>query len=360
MQDKLKVTRAQLQEIYPQVCRAWQNRIKQVLEGNLFGDFFEVGRELIQEARNSTVSPDQKAWLDRVFPKPVLEVGKWYKHTFKMGERQEDGYMLFLFEGEFGFDIAKGFYHTASGGEYGEDITVQDKESENYILATSEEILNAFRKEAKKRGLVPTVDVLCLADGLRFTIGNVPHPIELELLTNRSEFWLKGQTYGQSLRTGVCVYKDGVWADPYQECVPEGSEMENTCNEEAINPEPEFLKELILVAKECRWDRNYILMFCGGRDEEYSNLRDFMGLKYGEGFFEKFEERYKPKEPTYRPFTYEEAVEQLLGKVVKHKSVQRTLIIQGLGASGAAGLSYKQLLKDFTFQDGSPVGIKEN
>lgn len=65
--------------------------------------------------------------------------------------------------------------------------------------------------------------------------------------------------------------------------------------------------------------------------------------------------------PTYRTFTRETAP---LGKIVVHKNHKDRYLLSAVGNSliylgGKLHASFKELLSDFTFEDGSPCGIEE-
>jgi len=65
-------------------------------------------------------------------------------------------------------------------------------------------------------------------------------------------------------------------------------------------------------------------------------------------------------EPTYKPFTRESVP---LGKIVVHKNHKDRYMLSAAGNSliylgGKLHASFKELLADFTFEDGSPCGIE--
>ena len=64
--------------------------------------------------------------------------------------------------------------------------------------------------------------------------------------------------------------------------------------------------------------------------------------------------RVKP-EPEYIPFTFEDA-EFFTGKVVKHKTANQLAVVTWCSNETTSAGSYKRLLYDFTFLDGSPCG----
>ena len=64
--------------------------------------------------------------------------------------------------------------------------------------------------------------------------------------------------------------------------------------------------------------------------------------------------RVKP-EPEYIPFTFEDA-EFLIGKVVKHKTDNHLVVVTWCSNETTSVASYKRLLCDYTFLDGSPCG----
>src|SRR5690606_10316620 len=78
-----KVTRKQLGEIYPLVCKDWQRKINEVLIQNPFSDTMEVDNELLLKAYSHANSVVHTRWLDKVTGgiyslKPQIELNKWY------------------------------------------------------------------------------------------------------------------------------------------------------------------------------------------------------------------------------------------------------------------------------------------
>lgn len=65
------------------------------------------------------------------------------------------------------------------------------------------------------------------------------------------------------------------------------------------------------------------------------------------------------QEPEYVPFTFEDA-EFLIGKPVKHKKDSWVEIITYCNKNETSSCMYEDLLRDYTFLDGSPCGkLKE-
>lgn len=65
------------------------------------------------------------------------------------------------------------------------------------------------------------------------------------------------------------------------------------------------------------------------------------------------------KQPKYVPFTFEDA-EHLIGKPVKHKKDSWVEIITYCNKNETSSCMYEDLLRDYTFLDGSPCGkLKE-
>ena len=63
----------------------------------------------------------------------------------------------------------------------------------------------------------------------------------------------------------------------------------------------------------------------------------------------------EPKYPKYIPFTFEDA-EHLIGKPVKHKKDSWVEIITYCNKNETSSCMYEDLLRDYTFLDGSPCG----
>lgn len=80
------VTREQLAEIYEHVCGNWKEEIRKVMSQNIFSNEFEVDEALIQKARRSARTQEQRDWLDKVFGKDAdeLKIGDWaiYKENY--------------------------------------------------------------------------------------------------------------------------------------------------------------------------------------------------------------------------------------------------------------------------------------
>lgn len=63
----------------------------------------------------------------------------------------------------------------------------------------------------------------------------------------------------------------------------------------------------------------------------------------------------EPKQPEYIPFTFEDA-EHLIGKSVKHKKDSWVEVITYCNKNETSSCMYEDLLRDYTFLDGSPCG----
>ena len=63
----------------------------------------------------------------------------------------------------------------------------------------------------------------------------------------------------------------------------------------------------------------------------------------------------EPKQPEYIPFTFEDA-EFLIGKPVKHKKDSWVEVITYCNENETSSCMYEDLLRDYTFLDGSPCG----
>lgn len=64
--------------------------------------------------------------------------------------------------------------------------------------------------------------------------------------------------------------------------------------------------------------------------------------------------RVKP-EPKYVPFSFEDA-EFLIGKIIRRRVKNLIISIYYCDDERASGISYKDLLENYTFLDGSPCG----
>lgn len=67
-----------------------------------------------------------------------------------------------------------------------------------------------------------------------------------------------------------------------------------------------------------------------------------------------YDYRVKP-EPKYVPFTYEDANE-LIGKAVKHKSLNYVELIKFISDTHVGDISFVELFQYYTFLDGTPCG----
>lgn len=66
----MKISREKLQEIYAIVCNDWQNKIKSLLNANLFANEIEVPNNLILEAYSEAKEDKHTKWLKKNMPKP--------------------------------------------------------------------------------------------------------------------------------------------------------------------------------------------------------------------------------------------------------------------------------------------------
>lgn len=141
-----EVTRKQLQEIYPNVCKDWQSKINKVASTNPLHDVFEVEADLIEEAYDQA-DVDQIKWLDMVFPefRPELVVGRWYSY----------GGGITCYQGQKGYLQAFGVRSDGSWMGLGNCGNSRHKWKE----ATEQQVLEVLTKEAKRRGLVKGVKV---------------------------------------------------------------------------------------------------------------------------------------------------------------------------------------------------------
>lgn len=98
--------------------------------------------------------------------------------------------------------------------------------------------------------------------------------------------------------------------------------------------------------------------FAEGKQIEYAK-RHFVNKSWTstiEPVWNWCENEYRIKtEPEYVPFTFEDAV-FLIGKVVKCKTQDYTVMITSCTEFGTNADDWKPLLDDFTFLDGSPCG----
>ena len=69
----------------------------------------------------------------------------------------------------------------------------------------------------------------------------------------------------------------------------------------------------------------------------------------------RYRVKEQPKEPEYVPFTFEDA-EHLIGKPVKHKKDSWVEVITYCNENETSSCMYEDLLRDYTFLDGSPCG----
>src|SRR5690606_3094476 len=156
-----KVTRKQLGEIYPLVCKAWKDRITQVLSQNPFSDTVEVDNELLLKAYQAGSNEYHINWLDEVTGgiknlKPQIELGKWYWVKAQNDLQKQDAliYVQDLTEdckGNFGFN---------HDGKWLNGVL--DKRGSNHIWnnldslrpTTDAEVYEALKKEAIRRGLI--------------------------------------------------------------------------------------------------------------------------------------------------------------------------------------------------------------
>jgi len=108
----------------------------------------------------------------------------------------------------------------------------------------------------------------------------------------------------------------------------------------------------------------FITAFAEGKEIEW-----FDGIKWVSLPNPNWENLYTPivrikPEPKYIPFTFEDA-EFLIGKLIKDKHTNSIFIIIGVNAVGIMitidnYISFKNLLENYTFLDGSPCGKIEN
>jgi hypothetical protein len=101
-----------------------------------------------------------------------------------------------------------------------------------------------------------------------------------------------------------------------------------------------------------------ILAYLEGNEVQYKpSLGEWSDIKYPT-FLEHFDYRIKP-EPKLIPFDFSDA-EMLVNKIVKSKdgSIVSLITDAGIGKVwvGKWGDTYDNLLKDYTFLDGSPCG----
>lgn len=81
--------------------------------------------------------------------KEELQVGKWYKYKYKLGEK--DGYLLFNFNGTIDENSQYGFKHSSSDQNFTKNISIYEEHVGKYTLATQQEVKEAFIKEATRR-----------------------------------------------------------------------------------------------------------------------------------------------------------------------------------------------------------------
>lgn len=116
----------------------------------------------------------------------------------------------------------------------------------------------------------------------------------------------------------------------------------------------------------------FIKAFGEGRIIEFSSITDVSKAwrevtDFPIGMIKNFKFRIKP-EPKYRPFKdAEECWQEMLKHEpfgwVKDKDTQKFLVCKALGKLFFIGIedkpyNYKEVLRDYTFADGTPFGVK--
>jgi len=109
--------------------------------------------------------------------------------------------------------------------------------------------------------------------------------------------------------------------------------------------------------------RDLIIAWANGAQIQFKNsFNEWRDLKNNAPSWEpslKYRIKPEPPAPKYRPFTYEEAKTQLLGKTVISKTGEQMNIVSSVTTSYTMGTTYENMLEQFMFLDGTPCGVLE-
>lgn len=151
---------------------------------------FKITEEQIKENKDLTL----KEYFKEVF-ETKLEVGKWYKDNLK------DSGLIFIekYNGIHEGLTAYGFcWNTFDWTE--SHSRWRSNSKQGLVLATEEEVFNALKKEAEKRGYKVGSRVKCLKDGEIETINK----IDYVFLFDYNRLWIHGNCK---------IFENGKWAE---------------------------------------------------------------------------------------------------------------------------------------------------
>jgi len=157
---------------------------------------FKITKEQILELENGFTLPKLKQWFPDAF-KVELEVGKWYK--------RKDKYCNWLMN--FQKDNTK-CYRFNSSNKYDEDYLMI--EDEGWNEATEQEVFEALKNEAVKRGFKNNLELVkCLLgfseDSSQEYYKKLSSAFYFEKYANK--LWIQGGSY-----LDICIFDNGTWA----------------------------------------------------------------------------------------------------------------------------------------------------
>lgn len=158
---------------------------------------FKITEEQIKENKDLTL----KEYFKEVF-EIKLEVGKWYKYNK----------WLINYKGIYGNDILLGNYAFNSGGIYESYLDCNalfGSTPEKWELATEEEVFNALKKEAEKRGFVKGAKVK--DNGLHISCmqNEILKDNSFRFYLHKNEMWM---TVGKN-NYNCLIFNNGKWAE---------------------------------------------------------------------------------------------------------------------------------------------------
>lgn len=212
-----KVTRKQLGDIYPLVCKVWKDRITQVLSQNPFSDTVEVDNELLLKAYQAGSNEYHINWLDKVTGgidslKPQVELGKWYWVEAQIGHEQD----ALIYVQDLSKDC-KGNYGFNHAGKWLSGVRDKDGIGSYAIWnnldllrpATDTEVFEALKKEAIRRGLI---------EGVRIKSPFIIGTGDCESVTRLSNSYeLRKNSFVNLGDWNYTLMRDGIWATPIEE-----------------------------------------------------------------------------------------------------------------------------------------------